>query len=636
MDWTLAPTSWSRTVGATPRIDSGTFLSPQADVKRLNISLGVSWDFMSQARIAGFLGVLIALSALAPAATAGQAATGSPVSVVVTADSPSAGLASQATVRSMGGTVGLQLPVINGYVARIPSAAISHLAATRGIRSVTRNGRVQLLGQWDDKSSQALVGPYDPVTDPGSMYNNTLISGARAYWANGYTGAGVDIALIDSGIAPVVGLAGAADVLNGPDLSFETNALNLRYLDTYGHGTHMASIMAGRDGLPGTVSASDTTSFLGVAPNARVLSVKVADATGATDVSQIIAAISWVVAHRNDPGVNVRVINLSFGLESNQDYTLDPLAYAAEQAWLQGIVVVVSAGNAGFDGTKKSTITNPARDPYVIAVGAADTHGTPAYTDDEVVGFSSRTIASARRTIDLVAPGRSIQGLRVPGAFIDRQYPDARLTDRFFRGSGTSQAAAMVSGAAALIISQRPSITPDQLKRLLMDSTTVLPGLDVGSQGAGELNLTRALAMATPTYEQTFDRSTGRGLLETTRAGHHLVNGDVALDGERDIFGAVWDSTRIANRQAKGTVWVGGMFNGNIWSGEAWNGTVWTCVIWSGNSWSGNSWSGNSWSGNSWSGNSWSGNSWSGTAWSGNSWSSNAWAGTMWATARWK
>ena len=244
----------------------------------------------------------------------------------------------------------------------------------------------------------------------------------------------------------VDGLSAPGKVVNGPDLSFESQADNLRYLDSNGHGTFMAGIIAGRDNSVTSPSQAGPNQFLGMAPDARVVSVKVGDAFGATDTSQVIAAIDWVVKHRNDNGLNIRVLNLSFGTDGTQSYALDPMAYAAETAWRKGIVVVTSAGN---DGYGSSALNDPAYDPYLMAVGAVDLNGTTNHSDDTVPAWSST--GDGVRNPDLVAPGVSIVSLRDPASQIDQAYPSAVVGTRFFRGSGTSQAAAMVSGAVALI-----------------------------------------------------------------------------------------------------------------------------------------------------------------------------------------
>jgi subtilisin family serine protease len=477
---------------------------------------------------------------------------------------------------------------------------------------------------------------YDPASDMNSMYNTTLYTGAQAYWNAGYTGAGVDVAIIDTGVNPVDGLSTAGKVTYGPDLSLESQNDALRNLDSNGHGTFMAGIIAGRGSNAVTGSyAGDSTNFLGVAPDARILSVKVGVADGGVDVSQVIAAIDWVVQHRTDNGMNIRVLNLSYGTDSLQSYLVDPLAFAVEQAWKAGIFVVTATGNAGY-AFKTGTLTNPAFDPKIFAVGSSDSMGTAAQGDDIVAAYSST--GSNGRTPDVVAPGAHIVSLRVPGSYIDQNFGSTGyVTSSLFRGSGTSEAAAFVSGAAALAIQQHPTITPAALKRLFQLNTT---GLAVSSlkQGSGEVDLLKMLGAtvyAPPIQWKTIDWSSGIGSLELSRGTDHLTRDGIVLSGNQDIFGHAFDSAPMAILEAAGNSWSGGIWNGNSWSGNSWSGNSWSGNSWSGNSWSGNSWSGNSWSGNSWSGNSWSGNSWSGNSWSGNSWSGNSWSGNSWSGNSW-
>ncbi len=371
------------------------------------------------------------------------------------------------------------------------------------------------------------------------------------------------------------------------------------------------------------------------------MNVKVGSANGAVDVSQVLAAIDWVVQHRTDNGMNIKVLNLSFGTDSNQSYLKDPLDYAAEVAWRKGIVVVAAAGNNGFNNGR---LEDPANDPYVIAVGANDTKGTWSTNDDTTPTWTAR--GDGVRNPDLVAPGTHIVSLRVPGSNIDVNHPEGFVSDRYFRGSGTSQAAAVVSGAVALIEQARPGITPDQVKALLTTTASKLPLGDAVSQGAGELNMNQALSAPVPAATQVWPTSDGTGSLESSRGTMHVqdANSNV-LTGEIDIFGNSWSGVSWSGNSWSGVSWSGGLWNGvswsgNSWSGNSWSGVSWSGVSWSGNSWSGvswssNSWSGNSWSGNSWSGNSWSGNSWSGVSWSGNSWSGNSWSGNSWSGNSW-
>jgi serine protease AprX len=447
------------------------------------------------------------------------------------------------------------------------------------------------------------------------MSQITQLTGARDWWKAGYTGKGVDVALIDSGVAPVQGLSTPGQILNGPDLSIESQAGSLRYLDTYGHGTFMAGLIAGRDGAPN--SSAPASTYLGMAPDARLVSVKVASADGGADVTQVIAAIDWVVQHRTDNGLNIRVLNLSYGTNSLQDYQADPLAFAVEQAWDAGIVVVAATGNTGYQRGKGAPgLADPAYDPFVTAVGAVDTLGTQNLKDDVVASFSASSAGCGKcKNPDFLTPGAHVQGLRVPGSWIDQNHPEGFLSSRYFRGSGTSEATAIASGAAALVLQRYPNLTPDQVKKFLGSGAVKLHGADTQSQGLGELQLSPLLSKSPNPSNQNWKDSKGNGTIEDARGQDHLTRDGVILQGEEDIFGHPIDTSALAAAEAAGNSWSGGMWNGNSWSG---------------NSWSGNSWSGNSWSGNSWSGHSWSGSSWSGNSWSGNSWSGGSWAGAFW------
>jgi len=181
---------------------------------------------------------------------------------------------------------------------------------------------------------------YNPATDGYSMSNLTAQMGATAWWNAGYTGKGVDVAVIDTGVAPVAGLNTTGKVVYGPDLSLESQATVVkstgttypfRNVDTFGHGTFMAGLIAGHDStLTAPYASAPASAYRGVAPDARIVSLKVGDADGGVDVSQVIAAIYWVVQHAKDPGLNIRVIALAYGTNSRQAYTTDPLAFAAQ------------------------------------------------------------------------------------------------------------------------------------------------------------------------------------------------------------------------------------------------------------------------------------------------------------------
>jgi serine protease AprX len=254
-------------------------------------------------------------------------------------------------VRTTGGRVlGVQ-QAVGTVVAEVPSADLDAVRRVPGVHSISADYelRAQALG-------------FDQWAQPGSMGYVTTITGANAMWRKGHTGNGIDVALLDSGVAPVPGLKDSAKVVVGPDLSFESQDPDLRYLDTYGHGTHLAGVIAGRERAKGNWwdYAWDGSNFYGMAPDARVISLKLADHNGVVDVSQIIAAVDWVVQYRQADGMNIRVLNLSYGTHSPQTPQADPLSWAAEVAWKSGIVVVTSAGN---DGDAVPGLTNPAYNP---------------------------------------------------------------------------------------------------------------------------------------------------------------------------------------------------------------------------------------------------------------------------------
>ena len=388
----------------------------------------------------------------------------------------------------------------------------------------------------------------------------------------GFTGQGIDVALIDSGVTMVKGLDQAGKILYGPDLSNEGGLPNLANLDTYGHGTHMAGIIVGDDGAD----------VVGVAPGSRLISIKVAGATGETNIAQVIAGIDWVVDHKNDPGINIRVLNLSLGMGGLKSAAADPLAAAVERAWKAGIVVVVSAGNRG----NNSSLDSPATDPYVIAVGAIESYDSKG-GQDSMSSWSSG--GDAIRQPDVVAAGRSLVSFRVPGSMLDQQNPKAIVGTNYFRGSGTSQSAAVVSGFVAVLLSVQPSLTPDQVKYLLTSTA-----IDVAKRS-------------------TVD---GAGKIDPSEMAKQLKN---AVKAPIQSFAALTVVVPV------GPTWTGGTWSGASWSGGTWSGASWSGASWSGASWSGASWSGASWSGASWSGASWSGATWSGAAWCGASWLAQDW-----------
>jgi serine protease AprX len=502
-----------------------------------------------------------------------------------------------------------------------------------------------------DVVSQDTGGNYQASQDPGSLFTVDRAIGARGLWlrrdrsGRPLTGQGVSVALLDSGVSPVAGLNGAGKVTYGPDLSIEGNGV-LTQQDTYGHGTFLAGIIAGRGTSFPSWSLPLMPSYvqLGVAPDAKLLAMKLATTDGSVDVSQVIASVDWVTQHPVMPdGTRIRVINLSYGTNSTQDYLADPLAAAVENAWHHGIVVVTSAGN---DGAENGRLTDPAIDPYVIAVGATDSNSQLngwAARNTDAASFTE--VGSDSRHADLVAPGTSLVSLRAPGSFIDRNNPSGLVegdaSGRLFRGSGTSQSAAVVSGSVALLLQAYPTLTPDQVKFALTSTADSIPSSNPITVGAGTIDLAQALETAgrltgttTPaaslraSARQSFARSTGQGSIEAARGGSLLVDVTGAdLSGEIDVQGNPW----------KPAAWWGATSTLTSWSGGKWLGTTWTGDDWlpAGPGLTSNRWSSNRWSSNRWSSADWSSNRWSAAYWSSNRWSSNRWSSNRWSSNRW-
>jgi serine protease AprX len=541
-------------------------------------------------------------------------------------------------VALVGGTVQV---TADGLLVTVPEKLAATLAATPALVRALADGTLSVLGppstmKWRDDID---LGPF--ATVPAAI-GATKMWEQRDLLGNRITGRGIGVALIDSGVAPVPGLDQPGKVINGPDLSFESQVPDLTNNDTYGHGTHMAGIIAGRDPSVKRGEEAKADGFVGVAPDAHIVSLKLAAADGSVDVSQVIAAIDWVVEHKDDPGLGVRVLSLSFGTTALQPYQVDPLAFAVENAWRQGIVVVVAAGNDGAAGTM---LTNPAIDPYVIAVGAADHRGTPDRKDDVLADFSS--VGNASRQPDVLAPGRSLQSLRAPGSWIDEEHPTARAAlggaVRAFRGSGSSQATAVVAGAVALMLDANPGLSPDEVKAALVASADRVGGPAQG-QGAGLIDLRDPKGMlAVPlTPRQSFARATGAGSLDLARGGAHVADPETGqeLAGEQDIFGTPWNGAAWAAASADRTAWQDGTWNGREWTGAAWTGTSWADRTWQGRSWRDASWTGRSWreaawTGRSWRDASWTGRSWRESVWTGRSWRDASWTGRSWRSTDW-
>jgi serine protease AprX len=535
---------------------------------------------------------------------AGAPAVAAASTRVVVRERTPASRTAERLVQRLGGHVGRQLPLLGGFAATVPASRVATLRRAPSVRAVYRDGRLQ------PQTLPAGCDPAQPDCYDALAPETTWQSAVRLPQAPAkYRGKGIGVALIDTGVTPSPDLG--TRLLARIDLTSEGDGL-----DHYGHGTHMAGLIAGN----GSLAAG---SYPGAAPEANLVSVKVAGWDGATDVSTIIAGLQWAVSNRDRYGI--RVVNLSYGTDGIQGTDRDPLDFAVEQVWRAGLVVVVSAGNDA------GVVTKPGDDPFVITVGAADTNGTATVADDGVAAFSSRGAGKP----DLVAPGVSLVSLRAPGSAIDVFNANARLGTSYFKGSGTSQAAAVVSGVAARMVDANAELTPDQVKGSLVAAAN--GALDGDGAGAGLLDAAAAISRgdpvksgkgggaAIPRANRGLTFSTGLGSIAASRGSETVVadlDGDGVPEqvlGEVDVLGHPWDAvayaaspwtlatfaaTPWAQRVTELTpaITVPAVVPGPLlaWEARHWGASDWVAAGWDADSWAARHWGARHWGAVSW------------------------------------
>jgi len=488
------------------------------------------------------------------------------------------------SVVAVGGSVLQGFPLINGVEASLPALLLPALEAVPGI-TVTPDLTVSV------QSTTESTGPHSPSD---AFLAQT---GATTVARGGDTGQGVTVAVLDTGIDNLPDFGGR--LIGGVDLTGAGNP----FQDSYGHGTFVAGLIAGN-------GASSQGQFSGEAPGADLVAIKAAGATGTTDIATVIEGVQWAIANR--ARYHIGVLNMSLGFQPTTSSVLNPLDMAVEMAWNSGIAVVTAAGNAGpFNGT----ILSPGDDPLVITVGSLDDLAQSSVAADEMTNFSSvgPTTPDGWVKPDLVTSGRSVVSVAAPGSTVYDNNPSARIGTGNFVGSGTSFSAAITSGAAALLLAQDASLTPNMLKARLLATTNPGPVGNPFVDGHGALNVAAAVQSAPVNLNQS-----------TLGVAAAKLAGTVSLSptGTTDTWNPdLWT----------GLVSSGSALSGHAWSGSAWSGSAWNGFTWTGHAWSGLAWSGSAWSGHAWSGSAWSGHAWSGSAWSGSAWSGSAWSGSAWS-----
>src|SRR6266566_1587835 len=379
-------------------------------------------------------------------------------------------------VQNKGGVLKTKLDFIKGAHYSVPVGSLDALADDADVVYISPDRRLS-----------------------GALDQTTAAVNANVAWQAGWDGTGIAVAVIDSGMACHTDLYGTGGSGGKCRIIYSQDFVGGGTYDFYGHGIHVAGIIAG-SGKSTNYSTYKRT-FKGIAPNANLINLRVLDQNGQGTDSGVISAIQ--VAINLTGKLHIRVMNLSLGRQVFESYTLDPLCQAVEAAWKKGIVVVAAAGNYGRDnsmGTEGyATITSPGNDPYVITVGAMKTQGSPLRSNSLIASYSSKgpTLLDHVVKPDIVAPGNRVVSLQAPsfinpnpgGSYyvyeaLPQEYPQNLVPYGYYDGSGglstvstsstyyslsgTSMATPVVSGAAALLVQAQAKITPDQVKARLM------------------------------------------------------------------------------------------------------------------------------------------------------------------------
>ncbi len=499
---------------------------------------------------------LLILGLLGPAAVpSARAANAQPALALLAAESPAQAVAvivqkaatgadAEIRVARLGGRVTKDLRIINAFAAEMTAQAALELARSASVRWVsldaplTDAGGPKTCGECINTSS--LLSTYVRAIGADRLWN------AAPY----LQGQGLGVAVVDSGINSHGDLAqnsngrGALRILT----SAKFNSFSNNSSDNYGHGTHIAGIIGGN-------GAMSRGAQIGVAPKVNLINVKVSDDQGRGTTSDAVSGLQWVLD--NKATYNIRVVNLSLNSSVAESYHTSPLNAAVEVLWFNGIVVVVSAGNNG--GGDQGILYPPANDPFVITVGAADDRGTLSLADDSLASFSAfgQTQSGVAKP-EIVAPGTNIISLLASnGADLVRGHPDHRVDgfaggkDYYFRMSGTSMAAAVVSGAVVLLLQDEPNLTPDQVKYRLMATGRPFSG----GNGATYLDIFAAVNGTT-----------------TASANTGLAASQLLWSGTQPV---TWNSVN----------WNSVNWNSVNWNSVNWNSVNWNSVNWNSTHW---------------------------------------------------
>jgi serine protease AprX len=365
--------------------------------------------------------------------------------------------AARSFVRASGGHAGKSIELINGFSARLEAGAAQRLASRPGVFAVSVNGSTK--PQSTELRPNHLATTFNKTARTGALWSST-------------TGKGIGVALIDTGVAGGLPDFKGADGSSRVVASAVTHPDATTAEDEYGHGTHVAGLIAG-DSSRRAADDPQRGLYGGAAPEANLISIKASDDHGDATILDVIYGIEFAIEHKDE--FNIRVLNLSLESTTAESYRTDPLDAAVEAAWFKGIVVVTAAGNRGSD--PDAVDYAPGNDPYVMSVGAMDESGTRPIEDDVPADWSSRgTTQDGYQKPDLYAPGVRLYSNLAPGSdFASMCEECVAGGGQYIRASGTSMSAPVVSGAVAALLEAHPTWTPDQVKGAITNNLVAVP-----------------------------------------------------------------------------------------------------------------------------------------------------------------
>jgi serine protease AprX len=433
-----------------------------------------------------------------------------------------------ATAGAAGATDVTALDAIDVVVARVSADALTTLRRDPRVDFIAADGVVTAAGRRQRfERTQGRPSPALQVID------------AEKAWATA-TGRGVTVALMDTGIANHPDLAGS--VVARVDFVKD----GATRFDPSGHGTFMAGLIAAHG-----------ATFQGVAPDAKLVSLRVLDVEGRGRMRAVLGAFDWLL--KNRARYKIEVLNLSFGATQRASYHRELLAGLVESAWFAGITVVAAAGN---DGPNRGTVAMPGADPFVVTVGSFADRGTPAHQDDRESAFSGRgPTRDGFAKPDVLAPGEHVVSLRVPGTAMDLDAQGDDRSEPYGRLTGTSASTAIAAGVAALVLDAKPRYKPTQVKGALVAGARRVPG-------------TRTPAVDADDSLTAHPARVNLGLAPSLVLVRLLVeNGQLPGD-------VIWD----------GVSWEGVTWESVTWEGVTWEAVSWESVTWESVTWESVTW----------------------------------------------